>query len=85
MSETWMLWDGWKGQSSLDDVVYVLTYMVKSRGVETPNGAGADKDDMNRPASVSLSIPRLYHSGSVPLRIGNGLRFRLGTHDCDDQ
>jgi hypothetical protein len=25
------------------------TYVMQSRGVETPHGAGADKDDVNRP------------------------------------
>lgn len=50
------------------------TYMVQSGGIETPDGAGANKDDVDRPGSVSLATSMCmkplrklsYLSGSTP-------------------
>jgi hypothetical protein len=50
------------------------TYMMQSRGIEAPNGAGTDKNDVDRSAHVSLTTSPCkkplrkppYLSGSAP-------------------
>ncbi len=39
-----------------------LDYMVKSRGVEAPDGAGADKDDVDGPVRVRAGLQALESS-----------------------